>query len=683
MLDAYAGEDTDYLRALNNWSGDLDSHGPVRAALDSGQYVVRRKSEITEQNNTWQLLMADYEFTGVIVLPLHVQDRIAGVLVLYSRKPIAFDAKEIELLLEMTADLSFGVTALRTGIERDKERTELIKLSSALKQADDIVIITDKQGVIDYVNPAFERVTGFSVEEAHGKTPGALVAGDEETRGNFTEMWQVLTRGEAYRGTFINRRKDGSLYYEQKTITPIKDDQGNINYYLSTGKDITDDLQLQERLRNLLNYDTLTGLPNRNLFLERLSQLHEQAQWEQRQLAIAIVNIDRFKIINSSLGHHIGDEVLRSIAQRLNDYFRPMNIVARLVGNTFAVILSDQTDLERIVDYTRNLLSFIATPSFVLEREIAVSACVGVAIAAFDSNDVSELLRNAEAAMYQAKQRGPNQIEFYNKSINERSANTLTLEIALRHAMERQEFILYYQPKIDLKNGRIVGVEALIRWQQPEHGLVSPAEFIPLLEQTGLIVPVGQWVLEEACRQLRAWDEAGLPPLQMGLNLSPRQFLHDGLIEDFSAFFDKHGLESVAGRLELEITESSFMHDLEHGILTLQKLKDMGLKIAIDDFGTGYSSLSYLSRLPVDVLKIDRSFINNIPERTDDVEVVRAIVALAKSLNLHVVAEGVENVAQQDFLVQQGCDLAQGYYYSTPESADKLTPYLRTSLLKH
>ena len=682
-LDAYAGEDADYLQALDDWNGDMDSHGPVRSALDSGQYVVQRKADFNEQAGPWLQLMQHFSFTGVIVLPLNVHDQITGVLVIYSRKVAAFDDKEVELLLEMAADLSFGVTALRTGIERERERTELIKFSSALKQADDIIIITDKEGFIDYVNPAFERVTGFSLEEARGQSPGSLVMGDSETRGNYAEMWQVLMRGEPYRGTFINRRKDGGLFYEQKTITPIKDKDGKISHYLSTGKDITDDLELQERLRRLLNYDVLTGLPNRNLFLDRLNQLHEQAQWEQRQFAVAIINIDRFKNINSSLGHHMGDEVLRSIAQRMKEYFHPMNVVARLVGNTFAVILSDQDDIERIIEYARKLLSFLATPGYVLEKEIAVSACVGVAIAERDSNDATELLRNAEAAMYQAKQRGPNQIEFYNKSINAHSENALALEVALRHALERQEFILYYQPKIDLASGKTVGVEALIRWQPPDRGLVSPAEFIPLLEQTGLIVPVGQWVLEESCRQLRAWDDAGMPPLQMGLNLSPRQFLHDGLIEDFSAFFDKHGLESVAGRLEIEITESSFMHDLEHGIVTLQKLKDLGLRIAIDDFGTGYSSLSYLSRLPVDVLKIDRSFISNIPERGDDAEVVRAIVALAKSLNLHVVAEGVENKEQQEFLQQYGCDLAQGFYYSAPQSAEKLSQFLQASVVIH
>lgn len=680
-LAAYAGEDDEYLHALDNFGDDMDSHGPVRSVLASGKYIVQRKADLSEPAPPWQQLMQRYGFTGVIVLPLYVQEGLTEVLVIYSRKIAAFDELEIPLLEEMAADLSFGVAALRNSSEREKERTELVKFSTALQQTDDIVIITDKQGNIEYVNPAFERVTGFSADEARGQTPGSLVMADVETRGNYTEMWQVLTRGEPYRGTFINRRKNGSMYYEQKTITPIKNSQGEISYFLSTGKDITDDLQLQERLRNLLNYDVLTGLLNRNLFVDRLNQLYEQSQWDLRQLAIVIINIDRFKNINSSLGHQIGDEVLRAIAQRLKEYFRPVDIVARLVGNTFAIVLVDQEDVDRIIDYTRNLLTFIAKPNYVLEKEIAVSACVGVAIALDDRNGAAELLRNAEAAMYQAKQRGPNQIEFYDKSINQHSANTLALETALRHALERQEFVLYYQPKIDLRSGRTVGVEALIRWQQPDHGLVSPAEFIPLLEQTGLIVPVGQWVLEEACRQLRVWDEAGLPQLEMGLNLSPRQFLHDGLIEDFSAFFDTHGLSSVAGRLELEITESSFMHDLEHGIQTLKKLKDMGLKIAIDDFGTGYSSLSYLSRLPVDVLKIDRSFINNIPERSDDVEVVRAIVALAKSLKLNIVAEGVENIAQQEFLMEHGCDLAQGFYYSTPQSADKLTPYLHASMV--
>lgn len=678
-LAAYACEDDACLKTLReNWVANVDDKDPIGEVLNTGKHVVYRQLGQNSTDKHWAFLNGNYDFTGMILIPLTVQKDIIGTLVIYSRLPYAFDDHEVELLLEMAADLSFGINALRTSVAREKERTELIKFSTALKQADDIVIITDKDGMIDYVNPAFERASGFTEEEARGHTPGSLVMANKDTRGNYSEMWQSLERGEPYRGTFINNRKDGSVYYEQKTITPIKDDQGTIQYYLSTGKDITDDLQLQERLRNVLNFDALTGLLNRSLFLDRLNQVHEQAQWEQRQFAIIVVNIDRFKIINSSLGHKAGDEVLQFIAQRLKEHFRPIDVVARLVGNTFAIILSDQADIEHIIENARNLLALISRLGYVEDREIAVSACIGVAVATHEISDPTELLKNAEAAMYEAKQRGPNQIEFYNKAINEYSVNTLAMEIALRHALERKEFVLYYQPKVELVTGRVIGVEALIRWQHPEHGLVSPLTFIPLLEQTGLIVPVGQWVLEEACRQLREWDDAGMAHLQMGLNLSPRQFLHDGLIEDFTSFFETHGLESIAGRLELEITESSFMQDFEHGVMILQKLRNLGLKIAIDDFGTGYSSLSYLSRLPVDVLKIDRAFIKNYPESADDIEIVRAIIALSKSLNLPVVAEGVENEAQRDFLLQQGCDLAQGYLYSAPQPADKLLHYLRS-----
>ena len=678
-LAAYAFEEDAYLNTLReSWDTNVHRGDPVDKVVATGKHIVYRNPGRDTTGTHWMLLNNNYGFTGMIAIPLKVQGDIVGILVIYSRSPYAFDDHEVELLLEMTADLSFGINALRTSVIREKERTELIKFSTALKQADDIVIITDKDGVIDYVNPAFERASGFAAEEARGRTPGSLVTVNKDKKGNYSEMWQSLERGEPYRGTFVNHRKDGSVYYEQKTITPIKDDQGNIQYYLSTGKDITDDLQLQERLRNVLNFDALTGLPNRSLFLDRLNQIHEQAQWEQRQFAIIVINIDRFKIINSSLGHKAGDDVLQFIAKRLKENFRPIDVVARLVGNTFAIILSDQTDIEQIIENTRNLLTLISRLGYVDDREIAVSACIGVAIASHEISDPTELLKNAEAAMYEAKQRGPNQIEFYNKAINEYSVNTLTLEIGLRHALERKEFVLFYQPKVELATGRVVGVEALIRWQHPEHGLVSPLTFIPLLEQTGLIVPVGQWVLEEACRQLREWDDAGVTDLQMALNLSPRQFLHDGLVEDFTSFFRNHGLEYITGRLELEITESSFMQDFEHGVMTLQKLKSLGLKIAIDDFGTGYSSLSYLSRLPVDVLKIDRSFIKNYPESTDDIEIVRAIIALAKSLSLPVVAEGVENQAQRDFLLQQGCELAQGYLYSAPQPADKLLHYLRS-----
>ena len=423
-LDVHASENDEYIQVLREcWSEIIDRQGPVVSALATGQYVVQRTYDLNGSSKARGELIERCGFTGNIVLPLYVNTRIVGVLVIYSKTNVAFDDNEIELLEGMAADLSFGITALRTGIERERERTELMMFSAALQQTDDIVIITDKEGIVEYVNAAFERVTGFNIKEARGHTPGSLVGGDIETRGDHTEMWHTLMQGEAYHGTFINRRKDGGMYYEQKSITPIKDSDGNITCYLSTGKDITDDLEMQERLRTLLNYDVLTGLPNRNLFLDRLVQMQEQAQWGECGFAIVIVNIDRFKNVNSSLGHQAGDELLRVISQRLKEYFRPVDVVARLVGNTFAIILSDQNDIENIVEYVRILLSFIATPCYVNDREMAVSACVGVAITGHDDSDVTELLRNAEAAMYQAKHRGPNQIEFYNESINDYAAN--------------------------------------------------------------------------------------------------------------------------------------------------------------------------------------------------------------------------------------------------------------------
>lgn len=683
QLKACASDVPEFKQALQTqWNDGICQSGPAQAALIRGEYIIQAVNNIHGPVEPWRRILLTYDFTGLIVLPLYISEEKSGVLAIYSRERDVSTKNDIDLLQEMAADLSFGLTAMRISKARRRERAELVKFSTALQQTDDIVIITNKDGVIEYVNSAFERVTGFKNTEANGQTPGSLIGVDSSARGDYSEMWDLLMKGEPYRGTFVNRKKDGDVFYEQKTITPIKDDSGEIGYFLSTGKDITNDLNMQERLRKLLNYDVLTELPNRNLFLDRLEQLYEQAQWENRQLAIAIVNIDRFKNINSSLGHKVGDETLRILAIRIRDYFRPVDVVARLVGNTFAIILAEQLDEDDAVSYIRGFFEYISHPIFVFGDEIVVSTCVGVAISSHDCQDAQQLLRNAEAAMYQAKMRGPNQIEFYNKAINERSVKMLELETALRHALDRDEYILHYQPKIEITTGQVIGVEALIRWQHPQLGLIPPDEFIPLLEQTGLIVPVGQWVLEESCRQLKAWDEQGLTTLKVALNLSPRQFLHNTLIDDFSSFIAEHGIASVVGRLELEITESSFMHDLEHGIHTLKKLKDLGLNIAIDDFGTGYSSLSYLSRLPADVLKIDRSFIKNIPLRVDDVEVVRAIVALARSLSLLVVAEGVENAEQHEFLLKSGCELAQGYYYSAPQPAAKITPYLLSSIMK-
>ncbi len=559
---------------------------------------------------------------------------------------------------------------------RKRAEAEMLKLSSAVEQTADSVLITDVNGIIEYVNPAFEMNTGFSADEAVGQTP-RLVKSGQHDQGFYEKLWATILAGEVFRVIITNRRKDGSLYFEEKTITPIRNEARRITHFVSTGKDITERMQAQQRLQFLAYHDVLTGLANRTLFLDRLEHALQRAPRTPRSTAVLFLDVDRFKVINDTLGHDVGDRLLRALAERLKSCVREADTVARLSGDEFAVLLEDLSSTDDVVRVARKILQAFASPFDLGDRELFVTTSIGVSIYPEDGKSANDLLKSADTAMYRAKEAGRNTYQFYSPDMSARAVERLALETGLRRALERRELVLYYQPIVDMGTRRIVAVEALLRWQQPELGLIPPAEFIGLLEETGMIVPVGEWVINTVVEQLARWKSAGRS-LRVSVNLSARQFINKDFVNQVVLLAQQQRLEPQ--RLEFEITESILMQNAQETLDLLTRLDTLGCRLAIDDFGTGYSSLSYLKRFPIDVLKIDRSFVHDVPDDKDDASIVSTIVAMAHNLKLTVVAEGVESEKQLTFLRACGCDLMQGTFYSRALPLDELERLLDQDL---
>lgn len=581
---------------------------------------------------------------------------------------------EVQLQLSRQETPPVFVAMVQDVSERVRAGKEMARLSGAIEQTADAVMITDTSGVIEYVNPAFEAVTGFTRDEALGNTPRFINSGRHD-KAFYEALWNTILDGKVFREVFINRRKDGSLYYEEKTITPQKDEHGRVVSFISTGKDITQRMEIQERLQYLAHHDVLTELPNRALFMDRLSQTLARARWHRWPVAVLFLDLDRFKVVNDTLGHDVGDQALRTLGQRLAECVREGDTVARLGGDEFSIILEDIDSVDHIPAVAGKILEALSQPCVIGGREFFLGTSIGISVFPQDGDDASTLLKNADVAMYRAKQQGRNNYQFYTSDMNATAFERLAMETSLRHALEREEFVVHYQPQVDLRTGTLIGAEALIRWQHPELGLVSPAKFVPLLEETGLIGAVGEWVLRSACSQAQAWHEQGLPQLRIAVNLSARQLADARLVDTVCNVLAETRLAPEL--LELEITESAIMEHTQRTVDTLTRLRQLGISFAIDDFGTGYSSLSYLKRFPIDTIKIDQSFVRDITTDVDDAAIVTTILAMAHSLKRYAVAEGVETGEQLAFLRERGCDGMQGYLFSAALPAADFETLLR------
>jgi diguanylate cyclase (GGDEF)-like protein/PAS domain S-box-containing protein len=487
----------------------------------------------------------------------------------------------------------------------------------------------------------------------------------------------MMTARRPFRDIVFHRTlEDSSPYYVSVSGEPIFDAYGTFTGYRGVAREITDSKLAEERIQYLATHDGLTGLPNRMMFSEMLTTAICAAQRYSRHFAVLFIDLDRFKYINDTLGHHVGDTLLKEMATRFKDALRASDIIARLGGDEFVALIHQTPEADAVATTAGKLLEAAARPFMLAGRECRVSASVGIAMYPRDGEDEQTLMKYADIAMYFAKEEGKNNYQFYSHEITTQSLERLTLETNLRCALEREEFTLHYQAKRDLASGAITGVEALLRWNNDELGHVPPSHFIPLAEEIGVIVPLGKWVLQTACAQNMAWQRAGLPPVCMAVNLSVRQFADEHLIEDIAAILRDTGMP--AELLELEITEGMMVHNPEHAQNLLQEIKRMGIRLAIDDFGAGYSALGQLKHFPIDTLKVDRSFISDIVDNPGDKAITEAIITMGKTLKLTVVAEGVETMEQENFLKDQACDQMQGFLFSKPMAADDFAAMLWT-----
>jgi diguanylate cyclase (GGDEF)-like protein/PAS domain S-box-containing protein len=703
----------------------------------------------------------------------------------------------------MKHDLARLAPAVRRELEdararREQRRTEqeLRQLSLAVEQSADSVFITDARGRIEYVNPAFEQLSGYLSQEVVGRTP-ALVKSDRHDGEYFQRMWATLLAGAVFRDTMVNRRKDGSLFYEEKTITPLTENSGEITHFVSTGRDVTDRMRAEEararlvaileattdfvatadadgnllylnqagrrlmgragendiagtplaechseqgvqhllheampraaaegvwegentlrgkpgdipvsqvvlahrgndgkiefystiarditerkqheaELRHQATHDTLTGLPNRTLLEDRLEAEISRASRQGRLLALIFLDLDNFKRVNDSLGHPAGDSLLKEVGRRLTNCLRPNDTVARYGGDEFVVLGGDLGSVEHVLVVMNKLRNTLEPPIRIGQRDVFITFSAGIALYPGDGIDQETLTKNADTALFRAKAKGRSQYQFYAPDMNARSKELLDTETALRQALARNEFKIHFQPQFNMLTGHVTGCEALLRWQRPGHELlIPPTEFVPLLEETGLILPVGEWVLRNACSQWRAYQATHRMPPRIAVNVAARQFSDYKLVDMVARVIKEEAVRPDA--LEIEITESTVMQDVHLAEEILDALDALGVRLTIDDFGTGYSSLAYLKRFPLDVLKIDATFIRDLPHDVNDAAITAASISLGHSLGLEVIAEGVETREQYDMLRTLGCDCVQGFYLSPPLAPELAVPFV-------
>ncbi|MCJ7765576.1 MAG: EAL domain-containing protein, partial [Thiovulaceae bacterium] len=648
VLDRLFGIDETYERTVEGWKALI--HPDDRAMMDN--YLM---NDVFGQGKTFN---KEYRI-------IRHNDRMTRWV--HSLGKLTFDAKGSPIEMKGT---------IQDITEYKEAQDTLHKLSLAVEQSPSSIIITDLYAKIEYVNEAFTKASGYTLDEVLVKNPNILHSG-KVSKAIYDDIWAHLTSGETWHGELINKRKDQSEYIESVVISPVRQADGRITNYLAIKEDITEKKRAEERIEYLAHFDQLTGLPNRTMLNDRINYLLNIAKHNNKQLVVMLLDLDHFKNINDTFGRSIGDELLKETAKRLKTAIREEDTVSRLGGDEFVIVVFD-TDANGAMHMATKLIETLSKPYHIEQHELIITPSIGIAIYPDDGEDFETLSMNADTAMYRVKQESRNNFRFFTQEMQLNSVRNLQLENSLRLALAHNELEVHYQPQVSMQDGHIIGAEALLRWRHPELGMVSPAEFIPIAEDNGQIIPIGEWVLRTAVKQMKAWMESGLPSMVIAVNLSAVQFHQPELTKLVINILDEEKLPPE--HLELELTEAVAMKNPQAAITVMNELHEKGIRMSIDDFGTGYSSLSYLKRFKVYKLKIDQSFVRDIPDNPEDKAIVSAIITMATELGMRTIAEGVETSEQLAFLRLKRCSEVQGYYFSKPLQPEQFAAYVKASI---
>lgn len=662
--DHYAGEETGYLNEMQMRVDDSDlAKGPVGTAAKTKQVACVNSVSTDPNFSPWRAAAEERGYKALAAVPIKTGKQVIGIFTLYSHIEAVFDAQMLALLSSLSDDLSKAYRNIQLNNKQQEADSTIRKLSSAIEQGMNSVLISNTEGVIEYVNAGFVQLSGYSAEEVIGRDQSQFQSAIKQSHV-YDEIWKTVVQEGSWLGEVRNLRKDGSVYWTILSVSCIRNSDGDVTQYLWSSADNTKLHEAQETINKLAFYDPLTGLANRRLLMDRLEHAVARAKREGESVALMMCDLDNFKMINDSLGHDAGDELLKHIAKTMKSVIREDDLVARLGGDEFVILLDGISESGDIIAVASALLQGLEQPLELLTHRVAVSSSVGIAMYPEDGLLPSDLLRNADLAMYYAKDGGKNRFQFYQAEMNEKAQGRLRLEHRLRQAIENQDFELWYQPQVKLSDNQIVGFEALIRWREGDI-LIPPNDFIPLAEETGMIEQMGDWVLRQAHQDWLTLEDY-FPECSMAVNVSAYQFRKsEQLIEVIKTLLaaSKH---LPSEHFIIELTESTLTQDVDATIGTLNRLKALGVSLSIDDFGTGYSSLSRLKQFPLDQLKIDRSFIKDLLKDENDKAIVAAIIAIAQELDLKLVAEGVELPEQAESLLNSGCAFAQGFRYYKP-----------------
>lgn len=671
---AVAGEASEYIKSLmlTTCADEVGGQGPTGVAIREQRVVVVNDYFASAMTVPWQEAASRFELRGSISLPIKATD-FRGALMVYADTANYFDTEVIGLLVELSEDISYALEQMHSN-EVNKSQAAQLQLADRVFESNvEAMLITDADQNILRVNRAFSEITGYSLDEVIGKNPSVLKSGRHDAEF-YRYMWHSLKAQGNWQGEIWNRRKNGEVFLEWISISMVRDASGEIVHYFAVFSDLLQKRAVEE-LEHLKHYDPLTDLPNRALLEDRLKSAITHARQYKRFIGVVFLNLDHFHTVNDMFGHGGGDDILTVTALRLVEVVPSQATVTRLSADTFVVVLPDMNASEEINRLAELITQKLYQPFTLSEQQVQLSACMGISIYPMDGEDASSLMQHADVALADAKKSGAkNCFRFYSASMNEHARRLLIMGAELRGAIEQGRLVLHYQPQVDIVTGEIIGAEALIRINHPEQGVIMPCEFISVAEETGLIVPIGEWALREACRQMQQWHQETGSKMIIAVNLSTLQLHKSNLVETVREVLEQSGLEPRY--LELEFTESAIMQNVRETIEIMKRFKEMELHLSIDDFGTGYSSLSYLKQFPVDKLKIDQSFVSNIARDPNDAAIVQAIIALARTLGMTTIAEGVETEAQLGYLRSVHCKEMQGYLFSRPLPAEEFTALL-------